>query len=547
MAIYHATMKSFSRGNGDSSVAAAAYRAGFDLLDTSTGLGHNYSHRGGVDFHQMLAPKGAPSWCFDAQYFWNANEAAETRKNARVCREVEVSLPHQLDPHQRRVLALALGQLLVERFQVAVLVAVHTPSKLGDQRNHHVHLLMSARQVGPGGLGERACAEFDARQGGGTRALRQIRKDIATVINAHLKNAGNAARVDHRSLRAQAQEAARNGEFERARELTRRPGKHLGKAKVAVMRKTKFTAEVKGAGGREAALALSKIVTEHMKKSGSLVHDVPPSHSHAAALRDRANAEASGLKGGTAVGQGRLSGAERVRQIKERLARAPAPRAGLYTPYSGQTRHLGRVTRLARSSGRKDAEVLNAEAQLIEDWLEAQREVAQQSLEVLRQIPGIQIEQEFQQAYGSLICRRTDSYATKPFLFEETEVLAKAVSRYVHAMVRPHRARMSVLRAQAELADHDPSSNTQTAHRARRRLARAKAHVSPRIVAIQNWRIKRARKAMVEAAEALEKNFAPQPIEVLTPEASGDDALPPQAEGDAGHWELKFRPPKPSL
>lgn len=78
MAIYHATMKSFSRGNGDSSVAAAAYRAGFDLLDMSTGLGHNYSHRGGVDFHQMLAPKGAPEWCFDAQYFWNANEAAET-------------------------------------------------------------------------------------------------------------------------------------------------------------------------------------------------------------------------------------------------------------------------------------------------------------------------------------------------------------------------------------------------------------------------------------------------------------------------------------
>ncbi|CAE6767805.1 hypothetical protein CFBP1159_20880 [Xanthomonas arboricola pv. corylina] len=269
MAIYHATMKSFSRGNGDSSVAAAAYRAGFDLLDTSTGLGHNYSHRGGVDFHQMLAPKGAPEWCFDAQYFWNANEAAETRKNARVCREVEVSLPHQLDPQQRRVLALALGQLLVNRFKVAVLVAVHTPSKYGDQRNHHVHLLMSARQVGPGGLGERACAEFDARQGGGTRALRQIRKDIAMVINAHLKNAGNAAQVDHRSLRAQAHEAARNGEFERARELTRRPGKHLGKAKVAVMRKTKFTAEVRGAGGREAALALSKLVAEHMKKAGA--------------------------------------------------------------------------------------------------------------------------------------------------------------------------------------------------------------------------------------------------------------------------------------
>lgn len=171
MAIYHATMKSFSRGKGDSSVAAAAYRAGFDVLDVGTGLGHNYSRRHGVAFHQMLAPRGAPSWCLDAKKFWNANEAAETRLNARVCREVEVSLPHSLAADQRQELALALGQLLVDRFQVAVLVAVHKPSKQGDQRNHHVHLLMSARKVGADGLGERACAEFDARQGGrNTRA-----------------------------------------------------------------------------------------------------------------------------------------------------------------------------------------------------------------------------------------------------------------------------------------------------------------------------------------------------------------------------------------
>lgn len=52
---------------------------------------------------------------------------------------------------------------------------------------------------------------------------------------------------------------------------------------------------------------------------------------------------------------------------------------------------------------------------------------------------------------------------------------------------------------------------------------------------------------MVKASDALEKKFSLQPIEVLTPEASGDDALPPQAEGDAGHWKLKFPPPKPGL
>ncbi|WP_324250678.1 plasmid mobilization protein [Xanthomonas vesicatoria] len=207
------------------------------------------------------------------------------------------------------------------------------------------------------------------------------------------------------------------------------------------------------------------------------------------------------------------------------------------------------MTRLARSSGRPDSEVLNQEAQLIEDWLEAQREVAQQSLEVLRQIPGIQIEQEFQQAYGTLICRRVDSYATKPFLFEDTEMLARSISKYAHMLVRPYKARLAVLDAQAKLVEQEGSGDAQAVARARQRLGRAKVHVSPRIQAIQQWRIKRARKAMVEAAEALEKNFAPQPIEVLTPEASCDDALPPQAEaeGDAGHWELRFPLPKPSL
>lgn len=36
MAIYHANLKNFSRGKGDSSLAAAAYRAGLDPMDTKT-------------------------------------------------------------------------------------------------------------------------------------------------------------------------------------------------------------------------------------------------------------------------------------------------------------------------------------------------------------------------------------------------------------------------------------------------------------------------------------------------------------------------------
>ncbi|OOW68899.1 plasmid mobilization protein [Xanthomonas cissicola] len=203
------------------------------------------------------------------------------------------------------------------------------------------------------------------------------------------------------------------------------------------------------------------------------------------------------------------------------------------------------MTRLARSSGRQDAELLNAQAQLIEDWLEAQREVAQQSLEVLRQIPGIQIEPEFQRAHSTLVCRRVDSYATKPFLFEDTEMLARSISKYAHTLVRPYKARMAVLDAQAKLYEQEYDPDTKVVARAQRRLARTKRHVSSRIQAIQQGRIKRARKAMVETAEALEKNFAPQPIEVLTPEATVGDLPLPDGEAGVAHWELKFRPTSP--
>ncbi|WP_244667869.1 plasmid mobilization protein, partial [Xanthomonas sp. D-99] len=273
------------------------------------------------------------------------------------------------------------------------------------------------------------------------------------------------------------------------------------------------------------------------------VQTFPKAHSHAAALKDRLREAAGSVEGAALRAKHKVSP---VQEAKERLARQPAPRSGLYTPYTGKTLHLSRVTRLARSTG-KDAEVLNAEAQLIEDWLEAQREVAQQSLEVLRIIPGIQIEPAFQQAYASLLCRRTDNYATKPFLFEDTEVLAKAVSRYVHAMVRPHRARMAVLRAQAQLSDHEDTSRTQAAIRARRRFARAKVHVSPRIVAIQNWRINKTRQEMIRARQALEEKFNMELSESLVTAPTIAESAAMATDQQSGQWELKFRRPKPSM
>ncbi|WP_236546194.1 MobA/MobL family protein [Stenotrophomonas sp. 364] len=540
MAIYHSHMKSFGRGKGDSSVAAAAYRAGFDLVDEATGLSHSYSRRHGVDHVQMLAPKGAPTWCLDTQKFWNANEAAETRKNALVAREVEVALPQSLDQAQRKALALDLGQLLVDRYKVAVLVAIHTPSRNGDQRNHHVHLLMSARQVGPEGFGKRAAAEFDGRQGQGSNAVKELRLAIAATINRHLDIAGIQKRVDPRKLKTQALEAALQGNFELARELTRTPGTHNGKVKTALERKSRLTWSVQGLGGKDAAMKLVATISAHQ---AALINDpeVPEGHSHAAALRDQA--KAAGLKPQQA-GEGHPRNV--VNRVREHLLDRRPNAARSFDQYSRQTLHLSRVQRITRASGR-DAEVLNAEAKLIEDWLEAQREVAQDSLELLRSVPGIQIEPEFQLAHASILCRRIDDYAGKAFTFEDTEVLARSLAKYAHMMARPHRARMALLDAQAKLSEHADAPKTQAATRARQRVYRAKTHVSPRIAAIQRWRIDQARKRMTEARDDLEKHFADPKAAILPRSPLGDMDPPPVRAEEAGNWEHRMRGRRPTF
>lgn len=541
MAIYHSHMKSFGRGKGDSSVAAAAYRAGFDLVDEATGLSHSYSRRHGVDHAQMLAPKGAPAWCLNTERFWNANEAAETRKNALVAREVEVALPQSLDQAQRKALALDLGQLLVDRYQVSVLVAIHTPSRNGDQRNHHVHLLMSARQVGPEGFGKRAAAEFDGRQGKGSKAVKELRLEIAATINSHLDHAGIQKRVDPRKLKTQAREAALQGNFELARELTRTPGTHNGKVKTALERKSRLTWSVQGLGGKDAAMKLVATISAHQ---AALINDpkVPEGHSHAAALRDRAKAE------DRLTAQEGRGGHPRdvVDRVREHLLDRRSISARSFDQYSRQTLHLSRVQRITRASGR-DTEVLNAEAKLIEDWLEAQREVAQDSLELLRSIPSIQIEPEFQFAHAGILCRRVDDYAGKAFTFEDTEVLTRSLAKYAHMMARPHRARMALLDAQAKLSEHADAPKTQAATRARQRVYRAKTHVSPRIAAIQQWRIDQARKRMTEAKDVLDKHFM-DTITATLPNSPHRDVAPPPARTDeAGNWEHKMKGRRPTF
>lgn len=235
MAIYHVNLKAFGRAQGHSSVAAAAYRAGVRLKDERTGIVHNFANRRGVVGAHVLTPAGAPAWASRSAELWNRVEATEVRRNACVAQELEVSLPHELAAPQRQALADALGQLLVDRYCVAVLVAVHEPTGEGDGRNHHVHLQFTTRALTADGFGAKVRVLQDKKTG--PQEVRELRAAVADLINAHLAAAGMQVTVDHRSLETQAKHAAARGDVAAVATLSRLPQRHEGKAATALARR----------------------------------------------------------------------------------------------------------------------------------------------------------------------------------------------------------------------------------------------------------------------------------------------------------------------
>ena len=66
--------------------------------------------------------------------FWDSVELHHKRADAVLSREVEVALPNELTPAERRALAIGFARELVERYGVAADVAIHAPSREGDER-----------------------------------------------------------------------------------------------------------------------------------------------------------------------------------------------------------------------------------------------------------------------------------------------------------------------------------------------------------------------------------------------------------------------------
>lgn len=124
--------------------------------------------------------EGAPAALGDRSSSWNAVEAAEKRRDAQVTREVQLSLPHELDTDQRRALVREFVQVaFVDKGMIAD-VAIHTPGREGDERNLHAHVMLTTRRVDGEGFGPKA-REWNSRE-----TLAEWREQWAEVQNRHL-------------------------------------------------------------------------------------------------------------------------------------------------------------------------------------------------------------------------------------------------------------------------------------------------------------------------------------------------------------------------
>lgn len=226
MAIYHLSVKPVQRSKGRTATAAAAYRAGVSLKDERTGEIHDYTRKQGVEHTELIFPSGVN---MNREQLWNIAESSEVRKDGTPAREYEIALPSELNTDERRELAHEFGNMLVQKYGVAVDIAIHAPNRAGDQRNHHAHILATTRRFEEGTLRQKTDFDLSDRdrkkKGLESRRseLESIRAEWAHLVNHALDKAKLQERVTHKS------HAARGLEVE--------PTCHLGPAATAMERR----------------------------------------------------------------------------------------------------------------------------------------------------------------------------------------------------------------------------------------------------------------------------------------------------------------------
>ena len=162
MALYHFHVTQVSRGDGQSAVASAAYRAGEKLYDTYYGETHDYTRKGGVILNEIILPDKAPERFKDRTTLWNEVEHVEKYPRAQLAYSFDFALQNELSREENiRIAREFIMENFVSRGMICD-IAFHEPGKGSDDiPNPHVHVLVPMRPL-PAHLSEQL-AQYQAR------------------------------------------------------------------------------------------------------------------------------------------------------------------------------------------------------------------------------------------------------------------------------------------------------------------------------------------------------------------------------------------------
>ena len=101
-----------------------------------------YEKRGDLE---ITSSGNLPSWAKDANHFWQSADKYE-RQNGRVYKELEISLPRELNAEQRAELVEQFVQYNCRDF-LTYSYAIHNPIASDGMHNPHVHIMFSERRL----------------------------------------------------------------------------------------------------------------------------------------------------------------------------------------------------------------------------------------------------------------------------------------------------------------------------------------------------------------------------------------------------------------
>lgn len=191
--------KPIKRGGGKSArgqrsvVASAAYRAGEDLEDRALNATFRYARRKGIEAKKIVAPAGAPDWVMDRTELWNMVELHEKRADAQLAREITLHIPFQIPLDISSQMIWDYCERNFARHGMVADAAIHRPGK-GDQRNNHVHILVTMRDLTPDGFG------LKNRAWNANEMLESWRADWERICNEALTDLNSHIRFDRRSI-----------------------------------------------------------------------------------------------------------------------------------------------------------------------------------------------------------------------------------------------------------------------------------------------------------------------------------------------------------